>query len=78
LQPSQLKLCHAAAAAAAAGAGMVPLALVGRWGTLAPINSPMTVVFGKPIDLPHKEHPTDAEVSPGAAAAVAAALASPL
>jgi hypothetical protein len=53
-----------AAAAAAAAAGMVPLALVGRWGTPAPINSPMTVVFGKPIEVPHREHPTDAEVGP--------------
>jgi hypothetical protein len=42
---------------------MVPLALVGRWGSPAPINSPMAVVFGKPIEVPHKEHPTDAEVS---------------
>jgi hypothetical protein len=32
----------------------------------------MTVVFGKPIEVPHKEHPTDAEVSTAAAAAAAA------
>lgn len=37
--------------------------LMGRWGTPAPINSPMTVVFGKPIEVPQLEHPSDELVS---------------
>jgi hypothetical protein len=33
--------------------------LVGRWGTPVPYPSKMTVVFGKPIEVPHEENPTD-------------------
>ncbi|WIA15065.1 hypothetical protein OEZ85_001763 [Tetradesmus obliquus] len=61
-RPGPPLLSEAFVQAASRRMGMVPLALVGRWGTPAPINSPMTVVFGKPIDVPHKEHPTDAEL----------------
>lgn len=49
-------LCHAAA-------GMVPMLLVGRWGTPVPHPSPMTVVFGKPIEVPHVEDPAGEQVS---------------
>jgi hypothetical protein len=38
---------------------MVPMLLVGRWGTPVPYPSKMTVVFGKPIEVPHEENPTD-------------------
>lgn len=38
---------------------MVPLGLVGRLGTPAPINSRMTVVLGKPIEMPRMEHPPE-------------------
>ena len=34
-------------------AGCVPLALWGRWGTAVPHASPMTVVIGAPIAVPH-------------------------
>nr|QBG05558.1 diacylglycerol acyltransferase [Chromochloris zofingiensis] len=39
--------------------GMVPLLIMGRWGTPLPIQTPMTVVFGKPIPVPHTETPSD-------------------
>jgi hypothetical protein len=33
--------------------------LVGRWGTPVPHPARMTVVFGKPIEVPHLEDPAD-------------------
>eukprot|EP00878_Enallax_costatus_P005253 GHUV01005520.1.p1 GENE.GHUV01005520.1~~GHUV01005520.1.p1 ORF type:complete len:330 (+),score=53.00 GHUV01005520.1:324-1313(+) len=39
--------------------GFVPLGLVGRLGTTAPINSPMTVVLGKPIEMPQMDQPSE-------------------
>lgn len=42
---------------------MVPMLLMGRWGTPVPHPSPMTVVFGKPIEVPHTDNPTDDMVS---------------
>lgn len=48
-------LCHAAV-------GMVPMLLMGRWGTPMPHPCPMTVVFGKPIEVPHVEEPADEQV----------------
>eukprot|EP00879_Flechtneria_rotunda_P031507 GHRR01034426.1.p2 GENE.GHRR01034426.1~~GHRR01034426.1.p2 ORF type:complete len:173 (+),score=32.88 GHRR01034426.1:159-677(+) len=39
--------------------GMVPMLLYGRAGTTAPINTPMTVVFGKPIEVPQQDSPSD-------------------
>lgn len=38
--------------------------LVGRWGTPVPFPARMTVAFGKPIEVPHLEHPSDELVSP--------------
>lgn len=40
-------------------AGMVPMLMVGRWGTPVPHPSQMTVVFGKPMEVPHLEDPAD-------------------
>jgi hypothetical protein len=40
-------------------AGMVPMLLVGRLGTPVPHPSRMTVVFGKPIEVPHIDDPAD-------------------
>jgi hypothetical protein len=49
---------------------MVPMLLVGRWGTPVPHPSRMTVVFGKPIEVPHLDDPADdlVSVSQGCAA----------
>lgn len=44
-------------------AGMVPLLLMGRWGTPMPYPSRMTVVFGKPIEVPRVQDPADDLVS---------------
>jgi hypothetical protein len=43
--------------------GMVPLLMLGRWGTPMPHPSKMTVVFGAPIEVPHIEEPSDEVVS---------------
>lgn len=51
--------CASSPAAAAAAAGMVPLLMVGRAGTVAPINAPMTVVFGRPIEVPRMDSPPE-------------------
>jgi hypothetical protein len=42
---------------------MVPLLMLGRWGTPMPHPSKMTVVFGAPIEVPHIEEPSDEVVS---------------
>jgi 2-acylglycerol O-acyltransferase 2 len=38
---------------------MVPLALLGRWGTPIPHRSRMTVVLGAPLRLPRHDSPPD-------------------
>eukprot|EP00882_Tetradesmus_deserticola_P003021 GHRQ01003207.1.p1 GENE.GHRQ01003207.1~~GHRQ01003207.1.p1 ORF type:complete len:330 (+),score=99.67 GHRQ01003207.1:30-1019(+) len=61
-RPGPPLLSEASVQAASRRMGVVPLALVGRWCTPAPFNSRMTVVLGKPIEVPHKQDPTDAEL----------------
>lgn len=39
--------------------GMVPMALVGRGGSWLPCRSRMTVVFGRPIEVPQHDAPPD-------------------
>lgn len=38
---------------------MVPLVLLGRWGGPIPHRVPMTVVVGRPMAMPHSEHPDE-------------------
>lgn len=42
--------------------GAVPLVLWGVWGTPLPHQVPVTVVVGKPIEVPKVEHPSNEEV----------------
>lgn len=42
--------------------GFMPLMMSGRFGTPIPHKVPMHVVFGKPIELPRIESPSDAEI----------------
>jgi len=39
--------------------GMVPIVLLGRWGSPIPFPSALTVVIGSPLKLPHLEAPED-------------------
>jgi hypothetical protein len=43
--------------------GVVPMLLMGRWGSLAPLRSPMLVVLGKPLVMPRHDDPPEELVS---------------
>ncbi|GBF96718.1 diacylglycerol acyltransferase type 2 [Raphidocelis subcapitata] len=59
LRPGPPLVPAAAVAALSRKIGMVPLALLGRWGSPVPHRSRMTVVLGAPLRLPRHESPPD-------------------
>jgi len=42
--------------------GAVPMAMWGRWGTPLPLQAPVDVVIGKPIEVPQTSEPSAEEV----------------
>lgn len=43
--------------------GAVPMGIWGRWGSPIPHQKPMHVVMGKPMQVPHVEHPSKEQVT---------------